>query len=99
MIRGRKEIELQIKDAKRQLDRVIEGALDREKADEETIKMINNEVAELRSEICFEDTFEGKIEDIEQKSFEIIKVVLKKLSDITGKNYPIQPSLSERKIL
>lgn len=92
MIRKRKAIEVQLRDTKKQLDNVIKGTLDRERADDETVKMIEKGIADLRSEIRFEDTLEGKIELFEKTAFHRISTILKELSDVTGKNYLLKPT-------
>lgn len=92
MIRKRKEIEDQLEDVKKQLVNVIKGALEREEQDNGTIEGVNEELRRLRSETCFEDTLEGKVEYFEETAFHRISTILKELSAVTGKSYIMKPT-------
>ena len=87
MIRKRRSIDIDIKRRKEFLEETIEESLRAEKECEEEIVSLNKKLSELASEVCFEDTFEGKIKTLEKVAFEKIENILSKLSEATGKEY------------
>ena len=87
MIRKRKEIDLDIKGKKEYLEIAIDDSVKAEKRSDEYISSIKDRLSELSSEICFEDTLKGKVDIFEQEAFRRIELILKKLSERTGRSY------------
>ena len=87
MIRTKKTIDLDIKIKKQHLNSAIENSIDAEKRSDGYIATIKGQLSELSTEICFENTLEGKVTAFEQKAFKKIDDILKELCGVTGKNY------------
>lgn len=94
MIRKRKDIDIDIEAGKANLEAKIDCSIRAEKAYEEDIASLNKRLSELASEICFEDTFEGRIRALEDTALKKIGELLGELSKITGKDYQKVSELS-----
>lgn len=92
MIRTKKDIDIEIKAGKADLEVAINDSIRAERSSEEYIASINKKLSELSSESCFEDTLEGRVKALEDKAFGKIKGILKFLSETTGKSYNLFPT-------
>lgn len=87
MIRTKKDIDIEIKVGRADLEAAIDDSIRAERSSEEYIASISRKLSELTSENCFEDTLEGRVEALEDKAYGKIKEILKSLSETTGKSY------------
>ena len=69
--------------------------MSREKTEAEVIRRQEKFLRELRAEPCFEDTFEGKVEEFEEIAFDKIDTIIEELSSVTGKDYLLQEALTD----
>jgi len=87
MIRRKPTIDHDIKMLKANIDAAVTISIENEERDNNFVATLQKKLSKLTSEACFEDTLEGKISKLEQTSFDQIKIILKELSDATGKSY------------
>ena len=87
MIRKRKSIDIDIETKRMDLGDAIHGSISAENRSEKYIASINKKLSELASEICFEETLEGKVKALEDIASGKIKEIIEELSEATGKDY------------
>jgi len=90
MIRTREMINDHRKMIKERLEEEIEQGIAFEKQNDKRISQLNDELDFVSKEVCYEDTLKGRITEMEEKTFKVIKPFLKQLTEITGKNYHIE---------
>ena len=88
-------IEEQIKRSEKDLADIIDASLYYEKHCAEDIKYQEERLKEMRAEVSFEDTFEGKVEKFEKIAFAKIEAIVEELSSVTGRDYLLQEALTE----
>ena len=93
--RMKKKIEEEIKRNKRFLTELIESSMKLEEIHARDVKSQEERLKELRAEVSFEDTFEGKSQEAEKMAFNTIDIILEELSSVTGKDYLLQEALTE----
>ena len=89
MIRKKEQIANSISHATKALHETIDQAVDFEKANDEKITYLRTKLKEFSSETSYEDTLEGRIKNIEGKTFSAVTLLLRELSEITGNEYSI----------
>lgn len=93
--RTKKKIENEIRIRKVFLAELVDSSIEAEKRGAEDVKEAEKRLRRLRAELCFEDTFEGKIEEAEEVALSQIEEILENLSLTTGIDYLRQRTLVE----
>lgn len=89
MIRNKKQIEINVVEIRERLNKTIDEGLNFEKENNEVIARLKKKLKELHLEVPYENTLRSEIEDIEDKTFQVVALHLKELSEITGNEYSI----------
>ena len=92
MIRTRNEIDIDIEAKRRDLGDAIHNSISAENRSKKYIASINKRLSEIASELCFEETLEGKVKALEDTASGKIREIIEELSEATGKDYKSNPN-------